>query len=104
MRKIVLDYRRKMRNIEHIRREERQMFRKIDNHKQTASFNAKKLEIVVMYDDGFEDILDYRTACANEDEARAYFDRNGFEEYDPNAELKAQGFVFKNGIYQKAAA
>lgn len=76
------------------------LYREIKNHKRTASFH--KGEVTIMCDDGWEEILDCRFSCSQA-EAEAFF-ANGWEAYDPNAELKARGFMFINGTYQKPAA
>ena len=77
------------------------LYRKIDNHRCTAAYNAHRGAIIAMYADGFEDIVDFRHPCNSEKEAIEYFRQNGWETYDPNAELKAQGFVFRDGCYRK---
>lgn len=74
------------------------MFRKIDNHKRTASVNGKM--IVGMFDDGCEDILDFRRTVENEEAGRKLLIEMGYEEYDPNAHLKAMGMVFIDGCYR----
>ena len=78
------------------------MFRKIDNHKKTASI-GRDLRVRVMTDDGFEDILDFHFDVASEAEGVSRLLEMGFEEYDPNAHLKAQGMVFINGTYRVPA-
>jgi hypothetical protein len=80
------------------------MYRNATNHKQTASINPKTNEIIVMYDTGCDDILDYRLPCASKEDAELHLKACNFEEYDPNASLKAAGFVFSNGIYRKVGA
>lgn len=80
------------------------MFRQINNHKRTATvgFNRRigKMMVTVMCDDGWEDILDHHFDVANEQEGRARLIAMGFEEFDPNAHLKAMGMVFINGCYR----
>ena len=38
------------------------MYRRIDNHNSTASYNHRTKRITVMCDDGWEDIIDYWTS------------------------------------------
>jgi hypothetical protein len=57
----------------------------------------------MMCDDGWEDILDCRITFAN-DEAAKTFLAHEWEEYDPNAELKAAGFVWNGYYYEKPSA
>lgn len=78
------------------------MFRKISNHKSTASI-GRDLRVRVMSDDGFEDILDFHFDVSSEAEGVARLTEMGFEEYDPNASLKASGMVFINGTYRMPA-
>ncbi len=75
------------------------MFHQINNTKRTASY-AKGF-VTVMCDDGWEEILDCRFT-ATKAEADAFF-ADGWVSYDPNADLKARGFVFINGTYQMPA-
>lgn len=79
------------------------MFRMISNHKKTASV-GRDLRVRVMTDDGFEDILDYHFDVSSEAEGVRRLLDMGFEEYDPNASLKAQGMVFINGTYRMPPA
>lgn len=80
------------------------MFRQADNHRRTASIR-KDNSVIVMCDDGWEEIVDYHTSpFAGEAEARAYLVGCGFEEFDPNADLKAKGFVWNGFCYAKPAA
>ncbi len=79
------------------------MYRMTANHKRTASINPKTNQVVAMSDDGWEDILDYRMDFASQAEAAAYLVGAGYEEYDPNAALKAMGMVFINGCYRMPA-
>ena len=72
------------------------MLRKIDNHKFTAAINKGLL--VIMYDEGWEDLVDSRTQFASDDEALAYLGQ-GWEEFDPNAELKAKGLKWNGYCY-----
>lgn len=74
------------------------MFRKSDDHKRTASLSKTGL-VTVMFDDGWEDLLDYRRQFESESMGRAYLLATGFEEYDPNAALKAAGFVWNGYNY-----
>lgn len=78
------------------------MYRQITNHKRTASYS--KGTVTVMCDDGWETMIDCRFT-ATQAEAEAFF-AAGWEAYDPNADLKAKGYVFINGTYQipRAAA
>ena len=76
------------------------MFRKIENHKITAAIANNGKRVTVMCDDGWEDIIDHIRDIENEQEGRDYLAACGFEEYDPNAHLKAQGMVFINGCYR----
>ena len=78
---------------------ERIMYRQISNTKRTASYH--KGFVTICCDDGWETILDCRFS-ATQTEADTFF-TNGWEAYDPNAELKAKGFIFINGTYQKPA-
>lgn len=75
------------------------MFRKITDHKTTASV-GRDMRVRVMYDDGWEDILSFHFDVKSEEEGVARLIEMGFEEYDPNAHLKAQGMVFINGCYR----
>lgn len=75
------------------------MFRKINDQKYTASI-GRDFRVRVMYDDGFEDILSHHFDVGSETEGSARLIEMGFEEYDPNAELKAKGMVFINGCYR----
>ncbi len=81
------------------------MYRKIEDHKSTAAVgqdrNTKKWMVTAMYDDGWENILDYRMEVASEAEGIAHLIASGFEEYDPNAKLKAGGFVWNGYYYEK---
>jgi hypothetical protein len=72
------------------------MFRQIDNHKRTATI-AKGL-LTVWGDDGWENLLDSRTQFASDAEAKQWLGE-GWEEYDPNADLKARGFVWNGYSY-----
>lgn len=74
------------------------MYRKTSNHSYTASL-SKANRVVVMYDDGAEDILSYRADFDTEAEALAYLAEEGFEVYDPNAALKAAGLVWNGSCY-----
>jgi hypothetical protein len=78
------------------------MFRKIDNHKRTASvgFVNGGWRITAMCDDGWDDIIDFWSPVANEAEGVETLKSMGYEEYDPNAHLKAMGMVFINGCYR----
>lgn len=80
------------------------MFRQINNTKRTAFVgqdrNTKAWKVTVMCDDGWDNILDYHMEVANEAAGIAHLITSGFEEYDPNAHLKAQGMVFINGCYR----
>lgn len=75
------------------------MFRKIDNHKLTATVTANGY-VRIMCDVGDEDILDCHFNRASEAAGIAELIGMGFEEFDPNAGLKAMGMVFINGTYQ----
>ena len=74
------------------------MFRKTTDHKQTASIHNGI--VTKMYDDGFDNMLDCRVTFGSDSQARACLEAEGFEEFDPNASLKAMGMVFINGIYR----
>lgn len=76
------------------------MFRKIDNHKQTASVNKNGL-VVAMFDDGWEDLVDFKMECGSEEKGRAFLIGRGYEGYDPNAALKAAGLVWNGSCYAK---
>lgn len=75
------------------------MFRKIDNHKYTASVNAKGY-VRIMCDVGDEDILSCHFERETEAAGIAALIEMGYEEYDPNARLKAMGMVFIDGCYR----
>lgn len=79
------------------------MFKSTKNEKSTAAvgFVQGQWMVTVMCDDGFEDIIDYRKSVATEAEGIAYLLDAGYEEYDPNASLKAAGLVWNpvRGIY-----
>ncbi len=75
------------------------MYRKIDDHKRTAT--TYEGTVTVMFDDGWENLLDYRRTFANDGEAAAWLVADGWEEFDPNAELKAKGFVWNGSCYAK---
>jgi hypothetical protein len=83
------------------------MFRQITNHKRTATVafvrRMNAIMVTVMCDDGFEEILDHQYEVATEAEGIANLIAAGYEEYDPNAELKAKGMVFINGCYRMPA-
>lgn len=74
------------------------MFRKTSNHKSTASISRDNT-VTVMCDDGWDTIVDYRADFASYAEAAAHLTSRGYEEYDPNADLKAKGFVWNGYIY-----
>lgn len=76
------------------------MFRRIGDHKHTAAVSKCGL-VTAVYDDGWENILSFRMQHATEAEGIAYLLESGWEEYDPNAELKAQGFVWNGANYVK---
>lgn len=78
------------------------MYRKITDHKWTASI-GRDLRVRVMGDDGWEEILDHHFDVASEQEGHDRLIAMGFEEYDPNADLKAKGMVFLNGCYRMPA-
>lgn len=78
------------------------MFRKADNHKYTASVDRYG-KVTIMCDVGDETILDCHFNRANEAAGIAELIAMGYEEFDPNARLKAMGMVFRNGIYQMPA-
>jgi hypothetical protein len=71
--------------------------------KLTASINSAN-EVVVMCDDGFENILSYRATFTTKAAAEAHLTEGGFTAYDPNAHLKAMGMVFINGCYRMPVA
>lgn len=77
------------------------MFRKIDNHKYTAAISTKGNLVTVIYDDGWENLVDTKIDIKNEAEGRKLLIDRGYEEYDPNAELKAQGYVWNGYMYAK---
>ena len=74
------------------------MFRRIDNHKRTAAVTGNT--VTIMFDDGWETLLDCRQTFASQAEAKAWL-ADGWEEFDPNAELKAKGFVWNGHCYAK---
>lgn len=74
------------------------MYRQIDNHKRTATI--AKGTITIMCDDGWETILDCRIPLGSDAEAKAWL-AVGWEEFDPNADLKAAGFVWNGYCYAK---
>jgi hypothetical protein len=78
------------------------MFRK-PNTTLTASITPTN-RVVVECSDGFEDIIDHHADFGSYAEANTYLVAKGFETYDPNAELKAAGFVFINGCYRRVGA
>lgn len=69
------------------------------NTKRTATI-GKDFTVTFMCDDGWEEILDCRMSASSNEEALQILAANGFVEFDPNAALKAKGFVFINGTYQ----
>ncbi len=75
------------------------MWKKITDPKRTAS--VYKGIITMMYDDGWEDILDCRFSCESDAAAIEHLKSTGWVEYDPNAELKAAGFVWNGSNYVK---
>lgn len=74
------------------------MYRMIANHKRTASVH--KSVATLMCDDGWEEIIDCTMNFNSDEEAIAWLLNNGWEEYDPNSSLKAQGYIFINGCYR----
>lgn len=79
------------------------MYRQIENTKRTADIatrgpNAGRL-ITVSYDDGWEVLLDTKVTVANVEAAQAWLQANGYEEFDPNASLKAKGMVWTGYVY-----
>lgn len=79
------------------------MFKKTANTKYTASASEAGF-VVVMYDDGWEDIVSMTMTCADKAAGMAWLAANGFEEYDANAGLKAAGFAWNGHCYGKEAA
>lgn len=75
------------------------MFRKADNHKATAFISTKGNEITFMQDDGWENLLDSRMSVKSEGEARHVLEVRGYEEFDPNADLKAKGMKWNGYCY-----
>lgn len=78
------------------------MFRKIDDHHYTASIS--KGVVTKMFDDGWENLLDCRIAFASDAEAAAHLVKDGYEEFDPNAHLKAIGLVWNGYCYARPEA
>lgn len=72
------------------------MYRK---DKYTASI-TNTAEVIVMYDDGWENILAEKRQFSSQADATAWLEGRGFQSYDPNASLKAAGMVFINGCYR----
>ncbi len=77
------------------------MFRQIDNHKRTAS--VKNGIVTIMGDDGWETLLDCRMTFKSDAEALEWLSI-GWEEFDPNAGLKAMGLVWNGYCYARPAA
>lgn len=79
------------------------MFKNTKNEKSTAAVGFVRGEwmVTVMCDVGDEDILDYRKPVSSEAEGIAYLLGAGYEEYDPNASLKAAGLVWNGSIYAR---
>lgn len=77
------------------------MFRKIDNSKYTAHISTKGDLVTISYDDGWENLISSRITVANEAAGRALLLARGYEEFDPNADLKAAGFVWDGCSYVK---
>lgn len=76
------------------------MYRKITNHKYTATVTRGVL--TKMFDDGWEDLLDSRQTFSSDAEAIAWLGSE-WEEFDPNADLKAKGFVWDGCCYAMPA-
>lgn len=76
------------------------MFRKADDHKRIASVSNGI--VTMMFDDGWEDLLDSQMTFKSDDEAVAFLTKDGiWEEFDPNASLKAAGLVWNGYCYAK---
>lgn len=75
------------------------MYRKINDHKRTATVAGGVL--TMMYDDGWDNMLDCRRVFPGDDAAVAWLEADGWELFDPNAELKAKGFVWNGMFYAK---
>ena len=74
------------------------MYRKIDDHKRTATIHNGI--VTMMYDDGWENLLDCKHSFPTNKEASAWLIAGGWEEFDPNADLKAKGFVWNGSYYE----
>jgi hypothetical protein len=75
------------------------MWRKIGDPKRTAAVNGDVL--TVMYDDGWDNLLDYRRVFPSGSDAGAWLVADGWEEFDPHTDLKARGFVWNGYCYVK---
>lgn len=74
------------------------MYRKPADPKRTAAV-APNGTVTVSYDTGWETLVDCRLTFASAEAAKAHLIADGWEEYDPNAALKAQGFVWNGYCY-----
>lgn len=75
------------------------MYRKIDDHKRTATIHNGV--VTMMCDDGWDNLLDCRMTFVNDIAAAAWLAEGGWEVFDPNADLKAKGFVWNGYCYVK---
>ena len=78
------------------------MYRKIDDHRYTASVNETGF-VVEMYDEGWEKLVASNTQHNSKADALAWLAGRGYEEYDPNASLKAMGLVWNGYCYARPA-
>jgi hypothetical protein len=75
------------------------MWRKIGDAKRTATIHNGV--VTVMFDDGWENLLDCRQTFSNDIAAATWLQMGDWEESDPNADLKAKGFVWNGHYYAK---
>ncbi len=73
------------------------MWRKTEDPKRTATVQGGVL--TMMYDDGWDNLLDCRRVFPSGTDAAAWLAADGWEEFDPNADLKAKGFVWNGCSY-----
>jgi hypothetical protein len=75
------------------------MWKKIGNAKRTATIHGGV--VTMMFDDGWENLLDCRRTFSNDIAAATWLQMDDWEEFDPNADLKAKGFVWNGHCYAK---
>lgn len=80
------------------------MFRHTTKKGYTAEINKDGTRATIYFDDGWDEMIDRTIPTKDESEARKILTELGFEEYDPNANLKSKGMVFINGMYRMPEA